>query len=298
MRETCAQHRPPQSRGCSDCKAGCPCQGAGCPSSPSPCLTAGLPLGSASARAQCSPGQTRESQPGYPFPVLLPAQPAPAGSLLPREEESCGEPCSGHAQQGQDSSPEGIALSAEAEAPVPVARTPRSLLEVFSPVPAAAAQAASPLPRCQPRPGGTSSGHLPPMSAWHRLPAVALHWWRKTRNRKTVKSLPQPSCCSPIIQSLRPSPCPERQANPGPTSDYTPPRPVACSSQSFSPRSPGAEVMGGCLQAGGCGSPAPTPACPRLAVTQLPFQKHKELLGGICAEQHGRKTNLLLNFAR
>lgn len=66
----------------------------------------GVPAG-----VQCSPGQTGESQPGCPFPVLLLAQPVPAGTLLPRGEWSCREPRSGHAQQGQDLSPEGKAPS-------------------------------------------------------------------------------------------------------------------------------------------------------------------------------------------
>lgn len=57
------------------------------------------------------------SQPSCPFPVLLPAQPVPAGSLLPREDQSCVEPCSEHTQQGQDSSPEGKALSCRGRSP-------------------------------------------------------------------------------------------------------------------------------------------------------------------------------------
>lgn len=64
-----------------------------------------------------APQDRAGSQPSCPFPVLLPAQPVPAGSLLPSEDQSCVEPCSEHTQQGQDSSPEGKALSCRGRSP-------------------------------------------------------------------------------------------------------------------------------------------------------------------------------------
>lgn len=88
----------------------------------------------------------------------------------------------------------------EAEAPVPVACTPRTLLEAFSPVPAAAAaRAPLPPPRCQSRP----EGHLQSICLQGQ-PSAACQEQRKTRNRKALRSLPQPSCHShyPVTPSF------------------------------------------------------------------------------------------------
>lgn len=185
------------------------------------------------------------SQRSCPFPVLLPTQSVPAESLLPREDQSCREPCSEHAQRGQDLSLEGKTLSADAEALVPVAHTPQSLLEVFS----HRGMEARLLCHC-PAASAGQEGQLQssclqgqPGAACQQRPSTD---GKKNRNRKALKSLPQPSCRPPVIPSLRPLPCPDRQATPGPLGNHIhPPRPITCSSQSCPPRSPVTGATGG-----------------------------------------------------
>ncbi|XP_042655576.1 uncharacterized protein LOC122154044 [Tyto alba] len=66
---------------------------AGAQAAPAPVPAAVVPL-----RGLSAPRDRLRSQPGCPLPLFLPARPVLAGSLLPREDQSCGEPCSEHAQ--------------------------------------------------------------------------------------------------------------------------------------------------------------------------------------------------------
>lgn len=183
---TCAQHRPPRSRGCS---------GRRLPQLPVPLPSCRAAPWRCRCRGSALPRTEQGASPAAPSQCSCRHSRCQPGAYCPGRTRAVWSHAQSTGSKGRIRPQRGKRFLAEAEAPVPMARTPRSLLE-FSLAGGMRGWTASSPPRCQTQPGGTSPEHLPPRSAWHRQPAAAQHQWWKNKNRKALKTLSQPGCCS------------------------------------------------------------------------------------------------------